>query len=76
MKDIIIKINDFIFMFAFLIFAFAGAIGGSMSGVSGSIMGFIIGMLIGAMTSGFWFVLSGIYENTKKNHSISQNKII
>jgi hypothetical protein len=66
MKDLIIKINDALFLFGFIIFAVVGAlIGGTGSGVGGAILGIIIGALIGAMSSGFWFVLSGIYHNTK-----------
>lgn len=66
MKDLIIKINDALFLFGFAIFALLGAIAGASAyGVGGAIFGIIIGAVIGAMSSGFWFVLSGIYHNTK-----------
>lgn len=66
MKDLIIKINDVIFIFAFVIFAIIGASAGyAAGGFGGMLLGIIFGALIGAMSSGFWFVLSGIYNNTK-----------
>lgn len=76
MKDLIIKINDVLFMFGFIIYAIIAGIAGSMYGFGGAVTGFIGGAIIGAMFSGFWFVLSGIYQNTKKNHDFSQNKIV
>lgn len=73
MKDLIIKINDMLFMFGFLIYAIIGAVFGSAYGIGGSILGLIVGAIIGAMVSGFWFVLSGIYHNTKKGPLAAQN---
>lgn len=73
MKNLIIEMNDFLFTFAFIIYAVIGLIAGyGYAGIGGGIFGLLIGSFIGAMLSGFWFVLSGIYHNTKPqkvNHS-------
>lgn len=72
MKDLIIKLNDFIFTFAFIIYALIGLLFGYFSyGGFGAFLGLIVGSLVGAMLSGFWFVLSGIYHNTKPQKSNS-----
>lgn len=66
MKDFIIKLNDALFTFAFIIYALIGLLFGyAMYGGVGAFFGLIFGAFLGAMASGFWFVLSGIYHNTK-----------
>lgn len=59
MGNFLIKINDWLMILLVIILALIGT---AMVPVVGTIAGFVIGAAIG----GFWFVLSGIYQNGKR----------
>lgn len=67
MGDFLIKINDWLMIALVVILAIIGTF-------AMPIIGTIAGIVIGAAIGGFWFVLSGIYQNSKKTVELLERK--
>lgn len=67
MANFLIKINDWLMIALVVILA---VIGTFMMPVIGTIAGIVMGAIIG----GFWFVLSGIYQNGRRAVELLERK--
>lgn len=67
MANFLIKINDWLMIALVVILA---VIGTFMMPVIGTIAGIVMGAIIG----GFWFVLSGIYQNGRRTVELLERK--
>ena len=67
MGDFLIKINDWLMIALVVILAIIGTF-------AMPVIGTIAGIVIGAAIGGFWFVLSGIYQNSKKTVELLERK--
>lgn len=67
MANFLIKINDWLMIALVVILAIIGTF---MMPVIGTIAGIVMGAIIG----GFWFVLSGIYQNGKRTVELLERK--
>lgn len=59
MGNFLIKINDWLMILLVIGLAIVGT-------VAAPIIGTIAGIIVGAVIGGFWFVLSGIYHNSRR----------
>ena len=76
MKNVIIKLNDVVCYIIIVVFTLVGffspsallVAGGMPTSVSlvSSIIGAVIGFLTSALFAGFWFVLSGMYQELRR----------
>ncbi len=69
MANFLIKINDWLMIALVVILA---VIGTFMMPVIGTIAGIVMGAIIG----GFWFVLSGIYQNGRRTVELLERKTL
>ena len=69
MGNFLIKINDWIMIALVVILAIIGT-------VAMPVIGTIAGIIIGAAIGGFWFVLSGIYQNGKRTVELLERKTL
>lgn len=67
MGNFFIKINDWLMVLLVVILA---VIGTFMMPIVGTIGGVVVGAVIG----GFWFVLSGIYQNGRRTIELLERK--
>lgn len=67
MANFLIKINDWLMIALVVILAIIGTF---MMPVIGTIAGIVMGAIIG----GFWFVLSGIYQNGRRTVELLERK--
>lgn len=64
-KEMVVKVNDFVFYAGFAVICITSAIIGATSGIYGALFG-IVGLLVFCMLSGAWFVLSSIADNSQR----------
>lgn len=71
MGNFLIKINDWLMVLLVIVLAIVGT-------VALPIIGTIAGIIVGAVIGGFWFVLSGIYHNSRRTVELleRQEKLI
>lgn len=67
MGNFLIKINDWLMILLVIVLAIIGT-------VAMPIVGTIAGIIIGAVIGGFWFVLSGIYQNGRRTVELLERR--
>lgn len=67
--NFLIKINDWLMIALVVIMAIIGTF-------AMPVIGTIAGIVVGAIIGGFWFVLSGIYQNGKRTVELLERKTL
>lgn len=69
MGKFLIKINDWLMIVLVVVFTFISTVA-----IPLPILGTLVGIVFGAVVGGFWFVLSGIYHNSKRIVDLLEKK--